>query len=335
MLFFPHERQEGSIKRRISFYGFIILELNLAFIWQYYPWLMWPPWNAGYFKSLGMSALGPTIASSFLLFHFLQILLDLLKNNQGSWAPRLKEVRLGQKATEQRFAIIIKKIPLTARRNRPFLIIQRSEGLPTSDAAQVRHWYVFCVLLYPFWMRILYKALSRPHLWEYKLLRTVWVEAVWGEPGEAHCLEEVGRCLAALPLDSGSTEFIMPNWRLTTLAWCHQVHQTSSSEVTTQLNEWASLVSSITATFASANHAAVEIPSPGLGSHPSFLLRVLISLSVSRFPPCLSSKHLPLRSPEPRRRKKEQHEFLVSLDKQKNPISKQNKNPRAGHVAYW
>lgn len=161
--FFPHERQEGSIKRRISFYGFIILELNLAFIWQYYTWLMWPPWNAGYFKSLGMPALGPTIASSFLLFHFLQTLLDLFKNNQGSWAPSLKEVRLGQKATEQRVAIIIKKkIPLTARRNRPFLIIQRSEGLPTSDAAQVRHWYVFCVLLYPFWKRVLYKAQPGP-----------------------------------------------------------------------------------------------------------------------------------------------------------------------------
>lgn len=112
----PHERREGSIKRTISFYGFIILELNLAFIWQYYTWLMWPPWNAGFFKSLGMSALGPTIASCFLLFHFLQILLDLFKNNQGSWAPGLKEMRLGQKETEQRFAIIIKKIPLTARR---------------------------------------------------------------------------------------------------------------------------------------------------------------------------------------------------------------------------
>lgn len=57
--------------------------------------------------------------------------------------------------------------------NRPFLIIQRSEGLPTSDAAQVRHWYVFCVLLYPFWMRVLCKAPARPHLWGYKSLRTV------------------------------------------------------------------------------------------------------------------------------------------------------------------
>lgn len=86
-----------------------------------------------------MSALGPTIASSFLLFHFLQILLDLFKNNQGSWAPGLKEKRLGQKETEQRFAIIIKKFLSQLDENRPFLIIQRSEGLPTSDAAQVRH----------------------------------------------------------------------------------------------------------------------------------------------------------------------------------------------------
>lgn len=137
---------------------------------------------------------------------------------------------------------------------------------------------------------------SQAHLWGYKSLRTVQVEAVWGEPGQAHCFEEVGRCLVALPLDSGSTESIMPSWLLTTLAWCHQVHQTSSSEVTTQLNEWASLVSSIVATFASANHAAVEILSPGHGSHHSFLLRVLISLSVSSFPPWLSSKHLPLHS---------------------------------------
>lgn len=109
-------------------------------------------------------------------------------------------------------------------------------------------------------------------------------EAVWWESGEAHCLEEVGRCLAALPLDCSSSEFLMPSWCLTMLTWWHQVHQTSFSEVTTQVNEWASPVSSIVATFASANPAAVEIPSPGPGSHHSFPLRVLISLSVSRFP---------------------------------------------------
>lgn len=82
------------------------------------------------------------------------------KTTRAAGLPSWKRWGLARKQTEQRFAIIIKKIPLTARGNRPFLIIQRSEGLPTSDAAQVRHRYVFCVLLYPFWMRVVYKAPS-------------------------------------------------------------------------------------------------------------------------------------------------------------------------------